>query len=320
MPRHCVFCASPVPDSQSLEHPWRVNIDCPICGKFYLSEQIASRFPELLARSQMENPSPVQNHHLISAGIRERYEDTGERVPITDMTLLSPADHRPDPFDSVDRLLLNAQRRLPRVGTVVRFEPRFDYPMALARDESEFVGVLHFAQELDYGEVTGSSALRLKPAGWRRLAELRSGDVIPGSAFVAMGLTPELEAAFNEGIKPALEACGFHAIRVDLIQHNGKIDDRIVASIRRSALVVADFSGHRQNVYFEAGFALGIGRNVIWTCRSGDIENAHFDTRQYNHILWDSPADLQQRLRNRIEATIPNSIRRGGPISSAWHR
>jgi nucleoside 2-deoxyribosyltransferase len=122
-------------------------------------------------------------------------------------------------------------------------------------------------------------------------------------AFVAMAFGEDLRPVFVDGIEPALRATGYDVVRVDFIEHNDKIDDRIVAEIRKSAIVVADFTGQRQNVYFEAGFALGLGRPVIWTCRESDIGAAHFDTRQYNHIVWRDVADLRTRLQHRIEAT-----------------
>ena len=96
-------------------------------------------------------------------------------------------------------------------------------------------------------------------------------------------------------------------MRVDGIEHNEKIDDLIIAEIKRSGLVVADFTEHRPNVYFEAGFARGLGLPVIWTCHEDHISAAHFDTRQFNHIVWKDPDDLQERLRLRILATIPTA-------------
>jgi hypothetical protein len=258
----------------------------------------------LLQNALTPEPSPIANHHLVSATIRQRYEQTKERVAISDASLFNPTPREIDPFASVDALLLSAKNRLRRIGDTATFEARFDYPLAAVRDRDEFIGMLHFAQELGYGEVMGSSGLRLTPKGWRRLNELRVEGIESGSAFVVMSFADDLRSAFTNAIKPALEECGFTAIRTDLVEHNGKIDDRIVADIKRSAVVVADFSGHRQNVYFEAGFALGYGRPVIWSCREADIASAHFDTRQYNHIVWTSPEDLKQRLKNRIAATI----------------
>ena len=101
---------------------------------------------------------------------------------------------------------------------------------------------------------------------------------------------------------------GYTAMRIDRKEHINKIDDEIIAEIRRSRFLVADFSqgddGARGGVYFEAGFALGLGIPVIYTCRKSDIDKLHFDTRQYNHIVWETPEDLRTALKNRILAVI----------------
>ncbi len=119
-----------------------------------------------------------------------------------------------------------------------------------------------------------------------------------------MWFDPTLERPYEEGFKKAVEACGYDPMRVDLKEHNEKIDDTIIAEIRKSRFMIADFTGHRGGVYFEAGYALGMGLPVIWTCREGHKDDLHFDTRQYNHILWNDGEDLYEKLRRRIEATI----------------
>ncbi len=81
--------------------------------------------------------------------------------------------------------------------------------------------------------------------------------------------------------------------------------DAIIAEIRKSLFMVADFTENRGGVYFEAGYAQGLGIPVIWTCRHDHKDRLHFDTRQYNHILWTDEIDLFEQLRRRIEATIP---------------
>ena len=94
-------------------------------------------------------------------------------------------------------------------------------------------------------------------------------------------------------------------MRIDLEEHNEKICDRIISEIRRSGLVVADFTGQRGGVYFESGYAMGLGIPVIRTCRKDFMETLHFDTRQYNHVSWESPEELKGKLINRIRATLP---------------
>ena len=128
---------------------------------------------------------------------------------------------------------------------------------------------------------------------------------LASQAFVAMWFDASMDDAWENGFHPALEEAGYDPLRIDLQEHNQRIDDRIIAEIRNSGLLVADFTNHRQGVYFEAGFALGLGIPVIWTCREDELDKAHFDTRQYNHIDWKDPDDLWLRLYNRIRATAP---------------
>ncbi len=110
------------------------------------------------------------------------------------------------------------------------------------------------------------------------------------------------------GIEPAIRDSGYKALRVDQKEHINKIDDEIIAEIRRSRFVVADFTSRegqpRGGVYFEAGFAYGIAIPVICMCRTDLIGSVHFDTRQFNHITWEDPTDLYTKLRNRIGAVI----------------
>lgn len=132
--------------------------------------------------------------------------------------------------------------------------------------------------------------------------------------FVAMWFDNQVNDAYQKGILPVIEEAGFTARRIDELEHNDKICDLIIAEIRKSRFVVADFTCQkieesdlynvRGGVYFEAGFAIGLGIPVIYTCRSDSADSLHFDTRQYNHIIWESIDDLKEKLRNRIAATI----------------
>lgn len=122
-----------------------------------------------------------------------------------------------------------------------------------------------------------------------------------GQVFVAMWFHKSLRQAYDDGISRAIINSGYTPRRVDRTEHADRIDDEVIAEIRRSAFVVADFTEHRPNVYYEAGFAHGLGRRVIFTCRENS-KGLHFDVRQYNTIEWKTPADLIAPLQNRILA------------------
>lgn len=146
----------------------------------------------------------------------------------------------------------------------------------------------------------------ITPRGWNFLDSLRVSDSDSMSAFVAMWFDPSVHPAWLKAVAPGIEDAGYEAIRIDKVEHNRKIDDEIIASIRACKFLVADFTGQRGGVYFEAGLAQGLGKQVVWLCRKDELDKVHFDTRQYNFILWEDGklAELRTALQNRIEATI----------------
>lgn len=144
--------------------------------------------------------------------------------------------------------------------------------------------------------------------GYARLDELDKTFATTSRAFVAMWFDESMSEAWECGIAPAIRDAGYEPVRIDQQEHVNKIDDEIVAEIRRARFVVADFTqgdtGARGGVYYEAGFAHGLDIPVIFTCREDSLGKVHFDTRQYNHIVWTDPEGLRQSLKNRIAAVI----------------
>jgi nucleoside 2-deoxyribosyltransferase len=135
-------------------------------------------------------------------------------------------------------------------------------------------------------------------------------ETLSNQCFVAMWFDKSVDHIYEQAIKPAIEDAGYTAYRVDRDPHNNKIDDQIIAQIRQSRFVLADFTSekgkHRGGVYFEAGFAQGLGLDVIWTCQEDLLNDIHFDTRQYKHIGWseDDPDALKERIYDSIGANI----------------
>lgn len=216
------------------------------------------------------------------------------------------------------RLLEILAERSTAPGVWVHLDAKDACPLLAARDTAELEYLLGNLSERGllrrgaavipgskgaYGGVRSGIAYQLTVAGWEAVAPVSGG--IHGTCFVAMSFHEDLKDAFERGIVPAVEKdCGFSVLRVDRIQHNESISERILSGIRTAQFVVADFTLQRQGVYYEAGFAQGLGRVVIWTCRDTDVKNLHFDTRQFNHVIWKNPEDLRQQLTDRIRATV----------------
>ena len=159
----------------------------------------------------------------------------------------------------------------------------------------------------DYNPVMHGYRCWVTMNGYRLIAE-QEAYVATTQAFVAMWFDNSMDDAFEKGIKPAIEEAGYKPLRIDLKPDANKIDDEIIAEIRRSRFLVADFThgdgGARGGVYFEAGFAEGLGIPVIHTCHNDMVDKLHFDTRQYAHIVWGTSSELRDGLVNRIRARI----------------
>ncbi|MEP6737098.1 MAG: hypothetical protein ABJA70_16360, partial [Chryseolinea sp.] len=82
------------------------------------------------------------------------------------------------------------------------------------------------------------------------------------------------------------------------------INDEIIAGLRKCKFCIADFSYHRNGVYFEAGFALGQKKPVIYSCMKEEFAKAHFDIKPLQHIIYDTPDELRDKLISKIQAWI----------------
>lgn len=83
---------------------------------------------------------------------------------------------------------------------------------------------------------------------------------------------------------------------------------KIITEIKNSRFLVADVTQQRPGVYFEAGYALGLGIPVFWCVREDDLKNVHFDTRQYNHIVWKDENHLAEQLYFYVSAVIGKGV------------
>lgn len=165
--------------------------------------------------------------------------------------------------------------------------------------------------EYEYDQYnSGHRTCSLTVEGYTRLAEIQKIRKDSSRGFMAMWFDPSMDKAWQEGFEPGIRKAGYDPVRIDQQQHVNKIDDEIIAEIRKARFIVADFTqderGARGGVYYEAGFAHGLGIPVIFTCRKDCLKEIHFDIRQYNCILWEDKdlEKLQKDLTNRIRAIL----------------
>ena len=119
-------------------------------------------------------------------------------------------------------------------------------------------------------------------------------------AFVAMPIdpsNPELEDVLDS-IKKCAERCGVWAERVDEAQSNERITDRILESIQKAEFVIVDLTYSRPNVYYEAGYAQGIGKTPVFVAKKGT--ELEFDLKDYPVIFFENYRQLKDELEKRL--------------------
>ncbi|MDE0178608.1 MAG: hypothetical protein OXP36_08410 [Gammaproteobacteria bacterium] len=207
------------------------------------------------------------------------------------------------------RILLEAiERRTQNPASRVNLICDQDYPLAWATDHDELEYLLDSLQARGHLALVNRQGDRVvesqvTPSGWEYLDGLDRRTVDTNHVFVAMWFDPSMHTAWTDAIRPTIQNVGYRPYRVDDDPSNAeRIDAKIQLEIARSRFVIADVTGQRQGVYFEAGYALGLQIPVIWSVRTDNLEQVHFDTRQFPHIVWDNEHDLAQKLESVVIA------------------
>jgi len=277
-------------------------VDCPVCGRYSFSGSLGASLESI----------SEDTRRAVSWYARERAEH-GEPIPeLTTINIDEIAKSMADlpVLEKANRLLRAYATRSTYPGSPIPLENMDQFAsLVRARSKDEVKYLSNYLVEAKHVDRRTDGKLIVSVAGWQHLQREKDLRAASRRAFVAMWFDPSLDAAFEAGFRRALEDVNLEAIRIDRIHHNEKICDKIIAEIRDCGVVIADFSGHRQGVYFEAGFALGLGKPVIWCCRKSDLDDAHFDTRQYNHLVWSTPDELREKLRERLRATVLPHLR-----------
>jgi hypothetical protein len=174
----------------------------------------------------------------------------------------------------MEALLVMVSKKCAFIGAAWKIEDwrpvarRLYFP---GRTKQEFLAFLNAAAKAGYLEPVGADMdCLLTRQGLELVQQAQTKPRHSKQAFVAMWFDHRLNTAYKDGFFPALDACGYRPYRVDGDAQDARIDDLIFAEIRKSRFMVADLTGLRPNVFYEAGFARGLGIPVVLTCKDSD--------------------------------------------------
>jgi hypothetical protein len=279
-------------------------IQCRNCGHHRFSGTVT----RMLGRERLD---PIERAVLAHQINRLAHETT----VTSEMVTRWRADPRlPDAMERIDLLVLY-------FASTHRPGERLSVPLAdlRARLGCEDSAATHwvFAQAAGMGYVgheATSDRHTLTARGWQRYRELMREGAGSTVAFMAMKFgDAELDTLFAQHLVPAVAATGFE-LRTVAGDHKtaGSIDNRMRVEIRTSRFMLCDLTHGNRGAYWEAGFAEGLGRPVIYLCRRdvlhdrAHVDHPHFDTAHQLITPW-SPSTVEDDMAE-LKAVIRNTL------------
>ena len=288
---------------------------CPLCGEFKFSEELVEDMPHTL---QTRKDADTKISHAIRKmqGVNETpelYKSTVEEI------IKRPL---PKPSEQADLFIRWLAENIEGPGETERVEPSTHRSILGAKTPEGFALILRhlFNVGLVIGNMSeaigapGRAHVTLSFGGWDYYEQLRRGENSYRKAFMAMKFgVEELNTVLENIFKPAVRQAGFELQLLSDTPKAGLIDDRLRAEIQSSDFIIADLTHDNLGAYWEAGYAEGLGKPVIYTCEIEKFkeEKTHFDTNHHLTIVWcsNNPQQAGEDLKATIRATLPHLAR-----------
>jgi nucleoside 2-deoxyribosyltransferase len=288
-------------------------VDCSRCGDFEVDQVVADEVP-LPLRDEKQR---ALTSHLI-----RKLQQHGRAVLDREFFASLRDRSLPTPAELCDNLLLWLAHQADghvggKIGAGKSFSDLDLVATVGAVDGSDVSwaadalrSLVHFPVRNSDGSPNLNYGATILLDGWNRIEELRRAQVASRYAFFARQFgNPDLDALYERCLRDAVAQTGYQ-LRI-VTQKAGHIDAIVEDEIRRCRFVVADLSDDNAGAYWEAGFAEGLGKPVIYICSEKEKDGktdkkTHFDTDHRQTVRWDL-ARLDETAA-RLKAVIRNTL------------
>lgn len=342
---HCIFCRS-VCNGFERHEDQSAFYDCPVCGCYAVSAWDVNDREVGLKESRdkiaaylyhknklLENERPEE--YVAFIGTKGHYDGLLPKHP--NYHFVSPDEVKsfwPRRFaDRIDRILqaLSLKSRFfgddVYIGFVEKCSMMFiqrnyaDDPDEEEDANTQAAALYNYLEQSGYVNVEpeGDAVyLTLLAEGWNRLEEIQRSNLDNRDVFVSMSFADSAKST-REAIRDGIIKAGFSPEYMDEIIHNKQIVPEMFRLIRECRLLILDISEPNYGAYYEAGYALGQGKEVIISCsaeayyRKYDSEEEkkyerylkpHFDIAQKQILIWNNYEDLTKKITEWIKALI----------------
>ncbi len=305
--------------------------DCPTCG-YYWIDDIA--YSDIIARdggfrNEFSSVRRATLSYLLRHDLEVPQIDTNiparPRVKLLHseflMRLLDGEYSLPSPLEQSRKLLRLIGDLERELGNAVDTEhwffseigaPSAEYVVNYVSEMEKIGWLAGDSYGIQHGNTAGVGGLILTLAGWREWESISKGKNAGNRGFIAMKFgDPSLDSFVNDHLKPGIrKRLEIEIERVDDNPEAGIIDNRMRQLIQDSAFVIADLTHANNGAYWEAGYAEGLGKPVIYMCEQATFAETktHFDVNHSTTVIW--TIDDPNGALDKLAATIANSIRK----------
>lgn len=117
------------------------------------------------------------------------------------------------------------------------------------------------------------------------------------------------DAVLEHIIRPAAEANGLVSVRADQISEPGLITTQIIQHILNDAIVVADLTDHRGNVFYELGLRHAFGKPVVQIIH--EAQHVPFDVGNVRTVSYNLTLHGAKRATDLIKKQIQSAMADG---------
>jgi hypothetical protein len=292
--KHCLFCDEIVPTKPEGDYDRYVSCSCSPGGFYTLlrdSYESINSFPHQKKRDMF---------HLVSAYIRE-LTDCDEKVSLSadDLETIAHSPKIPVTIeDKGNRLLQYLYRHSESPGVPVVIHPlSSSYNLTYSPNLQELVYIIDKLRN-EQLLIREGMTFKLTEKGWSEAAASAGGKNLK-PCFVLISDEEDLRTQWPERLLPKIEQCGYlpRLLTHTKTQNREKYSLELIAD---SKLIIADLTGQSPEVYFAAGYALGLNIPVIWTVNSSYADKLFVQLKDIRPIVWDTAEELAVILQQRL--------------------
>lgn len=298
-------------------------IKCPVCGEFSISDSVIQS-PHYL--------KTIKKSRRRLSGIIRYLNRKNNKHPTLTIENLDEYINNPivPGLQDIERKLeflfsaIKTREVIPASSCNINLIT--DYPLAFAHDSQELErllvnleedGLIEFIDDSPF-DTTSTFKERKKDRffhtkSWFTFTVTRKGwgvsainDAEIPQGFIAVDFDNSMDKTIV-AMEESISKCGFVPMSIKYKNYPETVMEKALGEIRKSKFVIVNITNLKPSVFYEAGFAKGIGKPIFYVCNAkyrNDKKKLEFYSKHYDIKFYKDLPALKKIIVNMVEANF----------------